>query len=134
MHLAFLHAFKIFTETGIKVVGNELGPASVLDAALSVHEPLGDVVIVGLGDDVINFVHFLEGELSCSAVNVDLSNFAGEGSESPSYTLDDSQGKGNFVLSVHVRVLHTKNVLKVVGFSQNERRLQTQKNSYYQLH
>ena len=40
-----LHALKIFSETGVNHVGNELGVGTVLEASLSVEEPLGDAVV-----------------------------------------------------------------------------------------
>ena len=42
-----LHSLKIFTETGVDHVGNELGVGAVLEASLSVEEPLGDAVFYG---------------------------------------------------------------------------------------
>ena len=40
-----LHALKIFSKSGVNHVGDELGPGAVLDASLSVEEPLGDTVL-----------------------------------------------------------------------------------------
>lgn len=40
-----LHALNVLTETGVHVVGDELAPGAVLDAALSVEEPLGEAVL-----------------------------------------------------------------------------------------
>ena len=40
-----LHALNVLTETGVNVVGDELAPGAVLDAALSVEEPLGEAVL-----------------------------------------------------------------------------------------
>ncbi len=40
-----LHAFEILTESGVNHVRNELGVGTVLNASLSVEEPLGDTVI-----------------------------------------------------------------------------------------
>ena len=40
-----LHALKIFSETGVNHVGNQLGVGAVLKASLSVEEPLGDAVV-----------------------------------------------------------------------------------------
>ena len=44
MLAGLLHALKVLTETGVGVVGNELAPLTITDAALSVEEPLGDTV------------------------------------------------------------------------------------------
>ena len=40
-----LHALEIFSESGIDHVRVHLGVGAVLDASLSVQEPLGDTVI-----------------------------------------------------------------------------------------
>jgi len=40
-----LHALKILTETGINLIGNELAPFTITDAALPVKEPKGDAVL-----------------------------------------------------------------------------------------
>ena len=39
-----LHALKIFSESGVNHVGNELTVRTILDASLSVEEPLGHTV------------------------------------------------------------------------------------------
>ena len=41
---SLLHSLKIFTETGVNHIGNELGVGAILEASLSVEEPLGDTV------------------------------------------------------------------------------------------
>jgi hypothetical protein len=40
-----LHALEILTESCVDHVGNKLGVGTVLDASLSVEEPLGDAVV-----------------------------------------------------------------------------------------
>lgn len=40
-----LHSFQIFSELGIKTVGNKLSPVSISHVSLSVEEPFGDVVV-----------------------------------------------------------------------------------------
>ena len=110
-----LHALEILSESGIDDVSVDLGVGSVLDASLSVQEPFGDSVVLWLGEDVRNFVHLVGSEGSSSAVEVDLSDLAGESGESPSDTLDDTEGKANLDLSVHVGVHHTQKLREVVA-------------------
>ena len=74
----------------------------------------------GLGDNVIDLGHLLNGELARAFVQVNLSNLASEVGEASADTLDDSKGKRNLVLSVDVGVLHTKNVLKVISVLNNK--------------
>ena len=73
-----------------------------------------------LGDNVVNLGHLLLGEFTSAFVQVDLSNLAGKIGEASADTLDDSESKRNFVLSVDIGVLHTKNVLKVISVLNNE--------------
>jgi len=40
-----LHALEILTESCVDHVGNKLGVGTVLDASLSVEEPLGDAMV-----------------------------------------------------------------------------------------
>jgi len=119
-----LHALQVFSESGVDHVGVQLAPGAVLDAALSVQEPLGDVVVERVGENVTNSVHFFFSELACSAAQINLGNFASEGAESAANTLDTSKRKRDLLLSIHVCVLHSQNVLEVVSFSKNKCRLQ----------
>ena len=40
-----LQSLQIFSELGVDSVGDKLGPVALADVALSVQEPLGDVVV-----------------------------------------------------------------------------------------
>ena len=111
----FLHALKIFSESSVDHVGVDLGVGAILDASLSVQEPLGDTVIGGLGENIADLVDLLFGEVASTSVSVDLSNLAGEMSKSPSDTLDDTERETNLVLSVDVGVHHTEEVLELAG-------------------
>ena len=71
-----LHALQVFSESGINHVGNQLTVCAILDASLSVQEPLWNTIVEWLSENVTNSVHFIFSELSCSAVQVNLSNFA----------------------------------------------------------
>jgi len=110
-----LHALEIFTESGSTIVGNELGVSSVLDASLSVKEPLGDTVVEGLGEDISDFVHLGLVKLTGTSVEVDVGDLADEVGESSTNTLDDSKGEHNLDLTVDVSVLHSQNVSELTG-------------------
>lgn len=113
-----LHSLEIFSESGVDHVGDQLSPRSILDAPLSVQHPLGDAVIEGLGQDVGDLVHFFFGDLSGSLVGVDLGNLEDKTREVSSDTFDDSKSELDLVLTVHVGVLHSQNVLEIVSFLQ----------------
>ena len=109
-----LHALKILTESGVDDVGVDLGPGAVLDAALSVEEPLGDTVLGGLGEDVADLVDLVDLEVTGASVHVNLSDLADEGGKTSADTLDDAESERNFLLAVDVGVHHTEEVLELV--------------------
>lgn len=52
-----LQSFQVLSELGINTVGDELRPGAFADVSLSVQEPLGDVVVGGLGKDVVDLIN-----------------------------------------------------------------------------
>ena len=117
-----LHALKIFSESGINHVGDQLGVGTVLDASLSVEEPLGHAVLDGLGHNVRNLINICLGELASALLEVDLGDLEDEDGEAATESLNDSQREGCLVLSVNVGVLHTQNVLEVISVLNYEAR------------
>merc|ERR1711981_27674 len=109
-----LQALKILTEPGIDVVADELTPGTILNAALSVEEPLRDAVVEGLGEDVGDLVLLGLSELTSPAREVDLSDLQDKVGEPSANTLDHSESEHSFVLAVHIRVLHSQNVSELV--------------------
>ena len=80
-----------------------------------------------LGENVAHFVDFFGGEVTGSAVKVDLSNFADEDGESSSNTLDDTESETNLMSSIYVGVLHTNQTLEISCSWQDYAGLKTQK-------
>ena len=120
---SLLHALEILTEAGVDVVRNELSPLAVTDAALSVEEPIRNVVLSGFGNNIGNLFNILLGEFTSALVKVNLGNLESQNGETTTETLDDSQGEGCLLLSLNVGVLHTQNVHVVIRFGDNEARL-----------
>ena len=118
-----LHALQVFSESGVDHVGDQLAPGAVSDASLSVQEPLGNAVFDWLCEDVTNSVHFVFSKLASSTTWVNLSNFAAEDTETATNTLDSTEGEGGLMLSIHVCVLHSEQVLEFVSFLQDKCRL-----------
>ena len=118
MVLGFSHSLKILSHHGIQVVGNELGPVSVLWVLLSVEEPFWDVVVNWSSDDVVNSLDFILVHFSRSFVAVDLSDFEGENGESSSETSDLSETERSLLFTVDVCVLDSKNVHELVWILQ----------------
>lgn len=114
-----LHTLKIFSESSVNNIGINLAVCSVLNAPLSVQEPLWNSVLGWLGENVADFVDFLWEEVTSSAVKIDLSNLADEDGESSSNTLDDTEGESYLMFSVYVGVLHTNQSLEISCTRQN---------------
>ena len=114
-----LHALKIFSQSGSDDVGVDLGVGTVLDATLSVEEPLGDSVLGGLGEDVGNLVDLIGLEVTGASVDIDLGDLAGESGETSADTGDDAESEGDLLLAVDVGVHHTEEVLELVGTSED---------------
>ena len=115
MLASLLHALKILTETGVDVVGNQLAPLSITDAALSVEEPLGDTVFNRLLDDVGDLLDLLFGHLTGAFGVINLGDAEDQVRKTATKTLDDTETESGLLLSIDVGVLHTQNVLEISG-------------------
>ena len=115
-----LQSFQIFSELGVDTVGDELRPGALADVSLSVKEPLGDVVVGGLGEDVVDLFDVCFNKLSSSLVEVDLGDLENEGGESSANTLDGADGEGSLALTIDVGVLNTENVGELLSLNQLE--------------
>jgi hypothetical protein len=51
-----LESLQVLSELGVDTVGDELSPVAFTDISLSVEEPLGNVVVSGLGKNVVDLV------------------------------------------------------------------------------
>ena len=108
-----LHTLQIFSQSGGDHVGVNLRPGAILDAPLSVQEPLWNSVIGGFGEDIADLVDLLLGEVTSSSVGVNLSDPASEDGESSADTCDLTEGEADLVLAVNVGVHHTEKVLEL---------------------
>ena len=61
-----LHSFQVLSELGVNTVGDELRPGALADVSLSVEEPLGNVVVSGLGKNVVDLINVLFFQLTSS--------------------------------------------------------------------
>ena len=118
MVLGFSHSLKILSHVGIEVVGNELGPVSMLWVLLSVEEPLWDVVVSWSGNDVVNSFDLSLVQLTGSFIAVNLSDFEGKDRESSTKTSDLSKTEWSLLFTVDVCVLDSKNVHELVWILQ----------------
>ena len=118
MVLGLSHSLKILSHGGIQVVGDELGPGSMLWVLLSVEEPFWNVVISWSGDDVVNSLDFFLVHLTGSFIAVNLSDFEGKDRESSTKTSDLSKTEWSLLFTVDVCVLDSKNVHELVWILQ----------------
>ena len=117
-----LHALKIFSESSVDHVGVDLGPGAILDAPLSVQEPLWNSVIGRLSENVADLVDLLFSEVASTPVSVDLGDFAGEMGKSSADSLDDAEGEADLMLSIDVGVHHTEKVLELACAGEDKSR------------
>ena len=110
VHVHLLHAFKIFAKLDINGVGSEVFGLAVLDVALAIDEPRGDLVLQGISDDVGDLFDFSGGEGTSTAVVVDTSLLADEEGHADTDTLDHAEGVGDLTLTVNVGVEETDDV------------------------
>ena len=61
-----LESLQVLSELGVNTVGNELRPVALTNISLSVEEPLGNVVVSGLGKNVVDLINVLFFQLTSS--------------------------------------------------------------------
>ena len=64
-----LESLQVLSELSVNTVGDELRPVAFTDISLSVEEPLGDVVVSGLGKNIVDLINVLFFQLSSSKGN-----------------------------------------------------------------
>ena len=52
-----LESLQVLSMLGVNTVGDELRPVALANITLSVQEPLGNVVVGGLGEDVVDLIN-----------------------------------------------------------------------------
>ena len=112
MVLGLSHSLKILSHHGIEIVGDKLGPATVLWVLLSVEEPVWHTVLSWVlhnGDELLDFIF---SQLTGTLVEVNLSHLAAQVGESTSTTLDLSECEHNLPLTGKIGVHHTQHVLE----------------------
>jgi hypothetical protein len=137
-----LQSLQIFSELGIKGVGDELSPGSLTNVSLSVQEPLGNVVVGWLGKNVIDLFDVWFSQLTSSIiikgfglagfyvrgrvrelpfVEIDLSDLEDKVGESSTDTLDGSESEHHLAFTFNVGVLNSENVSELLSLDQLDR-------------
>lgn len=112
-HLA--EALKIVTELGGDGGGGHVLDGSGLGVTLTVQEPGGDLVLLGISNDVGDLLALLGGEGTGTTVDVDVGLLADHVGEADSDTAEDAEREGDLALAVNVGVQQTHDVLEGSG-------------------
>ena len=80
-------SLEVFSQLGLQGIGSKVEPGSVLKVILSVHEPFGDSIADGVGDDVLHHLAILFSEFAGSTVGIDSCDFADQVGESSTDSL-----------------------------------------------
>ena len=113
-----LHSLNITTDGGNQHVDNALAGLAGHEISLSVHEPIGDLELLGVVDDSNKLLNLFVGHGAGAAVNVDFSLLADKVGETLANTNNLGHGEHTLSLTINVGVQHTKNVLKLGGHLQ----------------
>ena len=108
-----LQTFEIFTELGVKNVGDDLRRLAVNNILLSVEEPVGDLVLGRVLENSDNTFQFFRREFTSSLGKINISLLTGNVGETTTNTLDGSQGNLDLDTTVNVSVEETDNVLEL---------------------
>ena len=65
---SFFHSLEVLSKLGVQIVGYQLRVSAVLEVVSSVKEPEGDAVALGVGDDVLDGLAVLFGQLTGSNI------------------------------------------------------------------
>ena len=115
-----LHSLQVLSELGVDTVGDELRPVAFADVSLSVEEPLGNVVVEGLGKDVVDLLNIFFFQLTSSLVQVNLSDLENEVGKSSANTLDGFKGEHGLAFTIDVCVLDSENVHELLSLDKVE--------------
>ena len=81
-----LHALQVVAELGVQGVGHGLAPLALLAVLLGVEEPVGDVELTGVGDDGLDGLNLILGQLTSALGEVDVSLLADQVGETTADT------------------------------------------------
>jgi len=108
-----LQTLEVLTKLVVEDVGHHLGSLAVLDVALPVKEPIGDLVLAGVLHDGDQLLNLLLVEFSGSPALGDIGLLQAKIGVTTTNTLDGGEGEHDARLSVDVGIQNTKNVLEV---------------------
>lgn len=109
-----LQAFQIIPQLHIKSIGNDLRVLSILVILLPIQKPVWDFELTRVGNNSHQIVQLSCTQFPSSLVHVDIGLLADEVGEAATDTFDGGESEHDFLLSIHICVQHTKDVLKIL--------------------
>jgi len=113
-----LQSLEILTQFVFQHVGRNLGEFAVFDVFLSVQEPIGDLVLTGVGHDGDQFLDLLFGEFSGTFGDVNVGLLQDNIGVSSTNTFDGGDGEHNLDPTIDIGIQDTQNMLKFLGKNQ----------------
>lgn len=110
-----LQALQVLTELGVQGGGRQLQVLAVDDVLLPVEEPVGDLVLAGVGDDGQHLLDLLLAALSGTLGQVHVGLLQDDGRIAPANSLDRRHGDGHLQHTIDVGVADTQDVLELLG-------------------
>ena len=107
-------SLNIFSEFGFKDVRGNLKVLSLLVIPLSVEEPPGNTVSLGISNQIGNGIALCFSEFSCPKFGVQSEDLADEEAKTSSDSLDLVQSEGDSALAINVGVKDTMDMLESV--------------------
>ena len=110
-----LQALQILTHLSDQAVDHNLRGLTGHSVLLSVDKPVGDLVLLVVGNDGAQQLDLLVGEGTRAAVDINLSLLADKVGVSAANTGDLGKGEHHLLLTIDVGVQHTQDVLELGG-------------------
>ena len=102
------------------LVGGDLRGLAVLEVLPPVEHPSGDLVLVGVLNDVDEVVHLLLGQLARTLVHVNVCLLADDVGETATHTLNGAHGVHDLLPAIHVGTEDTQDVLEIATILDDE--------------
>ncbi|GET93161.1 40S ribosomal protein S18, putative [Leishmania tarentolae] len=109
-----LQALKVIAQAGVHHRAGQVLRLAGLGVALTVQEPVRDLELRGVGDDLGDLLQFLRGQSAGAALHVDPGLLAHQVRKADTNTLHHAQRKRHLALALHIRVEQTHDVLEMV--------------------
>eukprot|EP00178_Gracilaria_changii_P010141 TRINITY_DN2956_c0_g1_i1.p1 TRINITY_DN2956_c0_g1~~TRINITY_DN2956_c0_g1_i1.p1 ORF type:complete len:131 (-),score=6.04 TRINITY_DN2956_c0_g1_i1:13-405(-) len=118
MYPSFLHPIEILPPFVIHSLSDGLHILTVLVVLLSIQEPKRDFVLLGVGHNFHQGFKLFNVKFTSSLIQINLSLFADKIGESAPNSTNASHGIHNLLVTIDIRVHHTKNLCEIFWLNQ----------------